>query len=323
MSSPTVPLFGYQSEMKSYVEQAKFVYELLAKGVNEHCGGFKDKVVLDLGVGFQLIHGGLTLPLALKDGAKQCFGIDIANPEEHSMEPNKVAFWRAAKDVLGIDVQGLDQNRVYFASTNILHFDDFFSRIVLMQMSASNMWFKDNMFDLTISNAVFEHVQNPASVLQELYRVLKPGGFAYIHWNPFSGLRMGGHDIGMPYYYPWAHLRLKKDEHVRKLAEVFANPQLTATAFPPEHTPTAERAAEYAKDPALFYEQISYDLNKMRIGTFLEYAKACGFEIAHSGFYITDSDRKYLTDEIRRELPGYSDEELLTVLHMAALRKPG
>jgi hypothetical protein len=118
--------------------------------------------VLDLGVGFQLTHGGLTLALALKDGAKRCFGIDIAHPDLHSAEPAKVEFWRRVRDELGVEVQGLDQGRVVFASTDILHFDDFFSRITLLQMSASDMWFKDDMFDIVISNAVFEHVKSPA-----------------------------------------------------------------------------------------------------------------------------------------------------------------
>ncbi|WP_157223835.1 class I SAM-dependent methyltransferase [Caulobacter sp. AP07] len=308
--------------MGRYVQQACDVYNHLANGVDEYCGGFDGKVVLDLGVGFQLIHGGLTLPLAIRAGASRCFGIDIASPGMHSSEPNKVEFWKAAKEMLSVDVQGLDEGRVYFASTDILHFDDFFSRIELLQMSASNMWFRDDMFDLVISNAVFEHVQNPHAVLKEMYRILKPGGTAYIHWNPFTGFRMGGHDIGMPFHYPWAHLRLKEKEHVKKLGEIFRNPDLFSTAFPPEHSPTAERAAIYAEDPGLFYKQIGYDLNRMRISEFLAYATSCGFEIAHSGFHCDESEKKYLTDDIRRELAGYSDEELLTIFHSAALRKP-
>lgn len=97
-------------------------------------------------------------------------------------------------------MQGLDDGRVVFASTDILHFDDFFSKITLLQMSASDMWFKDDMFDVVISNAVFEHVQKPAEVLAELFRVVKPWGGIAANWNPFAGFSMGGHDIGIPFY---------------------------------------------------------------------------------------------------------------------------
>ncbi len=293
----------------------------MVRAAREHLGGLQGKTVLDLGVGCQLTHGGLTLALALQDGAKRCFGIDIAHPELYSTKPAKVAFWKHAKDVLGVDVQGLSEDRVVFASTDILFHDDFFSKITMLQMSASEMWFKDDMFDLVISNAVFEHVKKPQEVLTELYRVLKPGGGAVINWNPFAGFKMGGHDIGIPYIYPWAHLRLSESEHIEKLAEVFSDEKLYTMAFPPEHTPTAERAKVYAEDPTLFRSQISYDLNKMRISEFLGYARQIGFEVLTSKPLIFDEDRKYLTPQIRAELHQYSEEELLQTFHIAVLRK--
>lgn len=37
--------------------------------------------------------------------------------------------------------------------------------------------YADNQFDLIYSNWVFEHVENPDAVAQELLRVLKPGGY--------------------------------------------------------------------------------------------------------------------------------------------------
>ncbi|MEJ1157890.1 class I SAM-dependent methyltransferase [Prosthecomicrobium sp. N25] len=315
-------LFEYQVDFRNYVEAARVPYNILASNVKEHLGGFGGKLILDLGVGFQLTHGGLTLALALLDGARQCYGIDIAHPDLHAADPNKVAFWKQARDLLGIEVQGLEGGRVVFASTDILHFDDFYSKITLLQMSASEIYFKDNMFDIVISNAVFEHVQNPKRVLTELYRVLKPGGGAAINWNPYAGFRMGGHDIGMPYHYPWAHLRLPEDRHVEMLGQVFSNPALYSTAFPPQHTPTPERAAIYAKDPALFRKQISYDLNKMRIPEFLDYAHSAGFELLSSVPHIPDEDRRFLTPEILAELSQYGEDELLQLFHTAVLRKP-
>ena len=63
--------------------------------------------------------------------------------------------------------------------------------------------YEDNSFDLIYSFEVLEHVENPRKVLEEIYRILKPGAYAYIStcnydsfyeghykrfWNPFIGI---------------------------------------------------------------------------------------------------------------------------------------
>ena len=45
-----------------------------------------------------------------------------------------------------------------------------------IQGNAENLNFPDNEFDLVFSNSVLEHVKNPKKALQEMYRVIKPGG---------------------------------------------------------------------------------------------------------------------------------------------------
>ena len=39
---------------------------------------------------------------------------------------------------------------------------------------------EDSFFDAIICNAVLEHVENPVEVVEELYRVLKSGGYLYL-----------------------------------------------------------------------------------------------------------------------------------------------
>ncbi len=316
------PLFDYQVNQENYVRSNEFVYSILKNGAEKYLGGIVGKTVLDLGAGFSLPQGGLPSALAVRDGARQCFGIDISNPDFFATDPQKVAFWKAAKDLLAVDVQGLNENRVYFGAYDTLHFDSFVSRIVALQMSASDMWFKDNMFDLVISNAVFEHVKDAKAVLQEVFRVLKPGGGIYAHWNPHSSFLMGGHDIGVPFLHPWAHLRLSKEEHVKILAKMLNDPELLRTANPPEHTITPERAKTYANSPDLLFKHMDDDLNKLRIRDLLTYAREVGFEIVHSGHHFRDEHAKYLTPEIRAELSDYTDDDLLTVFHSFAFRKP-
>jgi SAM-dependent methyltransferase len=50
--------------------------------------------------------------------------------------------------------------------------------------------FADNIFQLVVSHAVFEHVRDPMAMAAEIFRVLKPGGLAYIEtafMQPFHG----------------------------------------------------------------------------------------------------------------------------------------
>lgn len=317
------PLFDYQSDVADYVRNSEMMFRIMKEGVDRWCGGFKGKTVLEVGTGFQLPHGGLTTCLTLRDGAKRAFGIDICSPDEYAARPDHVAFWRAAREIYGVDVRGLDEGRVHFATQDILFDDTLFSRVTMLQMSASDMYFRDNMFDVMFSNAVFEHVPDARGVLKEMYRTMAPGGAAYIHWNPFTSLEMGGHDIGIPFYFPWAHLRLTEAQHIEMLRRVLSDPALYATANPPEHTITPARAKELSADPALFHKQMSADLNRLRVREFLAFAEEAGFEILHSGYHIKNELRLYLTDRVREELKGYDDDELLTSFHSAALRKPG
>ncbi len=316
------PLFDYQSDMADYVRNTELMFRIMKEGVDRWCGGFGGKTVLEVGAGFHLPHGGLTTCLTLRDGAKRAFGIDICSPDEFAARADRVEFWKAAREMYGVDVRGLEEGRVHFASQDILFTDDHFSGVTMLQMSASDMYFKDGMFDLMFSNAVFEHVPDAANVLKEMYRTMAPGGSAYIHWNPFTSLEMGGHDIGIPFYFPWAHLRLDRAQHVEMLRRVLADPALFSTANPPEHTITAARARDLAADPALFHRQMSDDLNRLRVKDFLKYAQDAGFEILHSGYHIKDEMRPYLTERVRAELADYDEDELLTFFHSAALKKP-
>lgn len=56
--------------------------------------------------------------------------------------------------------------------------------------SAPSLPFRDNSIDLVVSHAVFEHLRDPRQMARELWRLLKPGGTAYIDtafMQPFHG----------------------------------------------------------------------------------------------------------------------------------------
>ena len=88
----------------------------------------------------------------------------------------------------------------------------------LLQMNAEQLAFPDGSFDFVFSCSTFEHLPNPARVLEEIQRVLRPGGVAYIMLHLFTS-EGGAHDPriiadrreAVPL---WAHLR---PEHEAKV----------------------------------------------------------------------------------------------------------
>jgi SAM-dependent methyltransferase len=82
-----------------------------------------------------------------------------------------------------------------------------------LQMDAAKMQFPDDSFDFVYSYSVFEHLPEPSAVIDEVVRVLKPGGGSYISLHIYSS-EDGCHDLRLfsndraeiPY---WPHLRPK------------------------------------------------------------------------------------------------------------------
>lgn len=74
----------------------------------------------------------------------------------------------------GVDVTQAMLDRVDLSSGNI----------TLHNAPAENLPFKDGYFDLVTSYAFIHHVYNYEDVLKEVYRVLRPGGVAYIDLEP-------------------------------------------------------------------------------------------------------------------------------------------
>jgi SAM-dependent methyltransferase len=93
------------------------------------------------------------------------------------------------------------------------------SRLDVRRMDASDMSFPDASFDFVYSFAVFQHLAAPDRVLDEMVRVLRPGGTLYFDFILFTS-RTGSHDIrhlsGSDESIPlWAHLQPEHEDVVR------------------------------------------------------------------------------------------------------------
>jgi ubiquinone/menaquinone biosynthesis C-methylase UbiE len=100
---------------------------------------------------------------------------------------------------------------------------------------ARHLGYPDRYFDLLISSAVFEHIQDFDVALAEMYRVLKPGGYLFSHFGPiWSGsyghhLWLGDltyHTLELP---PFCHL-LMDEAALRMWLEDRGEPKAAAVA---------------------------------------------------------------------------------------------
>ncbi len=90
---------------------------------------------------------------------------------------NETDFFIASKKVLHIAPEQCFINR--FKKLKNLDYitADLYSPIVDVKADILDLPFKDNSFDVVLCNHVLEHIANDKKAMQELYRVLKPGGF--------------------------------------------------------------------------------------------------------------------------------------------------
>lgn len=86
-------------------------------------------------------------------------------------------------------------------------------------MDAADLKFPDETFDVVFSIATLEHVPNPPRVLDEITRVLRRGGYAYVQAGPLYHSPFGHHMFGYFQAEPWIHLRKTKDEIIRHAKE--------------------------------------------------------------------------------------------------------
>lgn len=92
------------------------------------------------------------------------------------------------------------------------------NRVIVLQMSAEEMGFPNEKFDVITAIEVIEHIPNLNKALGEIKRLLKPGGLFCItcpnRLFPFEthGIRWQGKEIGGRFpllpYIPWLHSRL-------------------------------------------------------------------------------------------------------------------
>ena len=154
-------------------------------------------------------------------------------------------------------------------------------------MDAMNLEFADNSFDGVYSFSVFQYIASPDLAAQQIYKILKPGGVAYIQLHLYTS--MGGSDHPLlrrnsKKYPPWGHLRRSTPFYLKHGMNV-----------------NCWRLAMYKKMFESIFDQVHY--------------------VSNDG--EQERARRFLKPSIRAELNEYSEQELLTSTFTVLCRKTG
>jgi SAM-dependent methyltransferase len=149
-------------------------------------------------------------------------GIDL---DPYPSDPSPVDYLRMLRNdglirtakTLGRRLTGIDRAYRRELRRQIDHHGQ--GRTTVRSMDAGRTTFDDASFDLAYSRSVFEHLRDPGAAIEEIGRVLRPGGVAHIELHLYTS-DSGVHDARifagdreeLPY---WSHLRPAHAERVR------------------------------------------------------------------------------------------------------------
>lgn len=179
-------------------------------------------------------------------------------------------------------------------------------RVKYHQESAEAMTsLRSGYFDLVYTFATMEHVPDVFLAFAEMDRVLRPGGAIYSIASPLWNSRHGHH---FPQYfanYPWAHLRLTRDEALQYLLD-------NKIEIDPAH-----RSAGFVAD--YMYNNEYFNMRSSR-----DYADATA-RLKSLTVLANNLDKEpEVPADILRELEamGYQDDDLRSVTHCFIAEKP-
>ena len=192
------------NEKSEFEEKAKVIGDIKKK-LDYHAieSGISNSIVLDVG-GAGGVLGGL-----LSSEASKVYVCDIIDHQEmYNGE-----FLRLLKEKFYRNSYELNLSKIEFHTAD-----------------AMNLPYRDNFFDLVVSNNVFEHIPEPTTALQEALRVTKKGGIIYLTFDPVWTADTGGH-----FHHfvdePWAHIVLSPQEYQSKMLHAGAD-AATVDEFP-------------------------------------------------------------------------------------------
>ncbi|NWF74611.1 MAG: class I SAM-dependent methyltransferase [Nitrospirae bacterium] len=134
-------------------------------------------------------------------------------------------------------------------------------RITFIQNTPTRIPVESNSADVVYSVDTVEHLSRPRETLLEIYRILKPGGIALLHFGPFRN-PYGSHleDI-LP--FPWPHVFFSQKTLLNVAARLYESPDYPVACYSRD-----EKTGQKKPNPYLDHAARDIFLNHITIRKF-------------------------------------------------------
>ena len=229
----------------------------------------------------------------------------IASKQPKSVVGSDIVQYQLNQSVLGKESQQIKQNENKYIKKTRKKVGGFFDKktndiVSFIEDDICNSRIESSSKDLIVSWDTLEHLNNPQKAFEEIFRILKPGGYTFHEYNPFFSFN-GGHSL-CTLDFMWGHVRLSSADFQNYLKQ-----------FRPYEYDLAMR----------FYEK---NLNRMTSNQIKQYIKIAGFEQIMFFPHIYIENYFEINEKIFAECKeNYPSLELIDLVSPAlylGLRKP-
>ena len=158
----------------------------------------------------------------------------------------------------------------------------------------------NNSVDCIFSWEVLEHIADPYKAFKEIFRILKPGGFAFHEYNPFF-CRGGGHSL-CTLDFPYGHVRLSQSDFKGYIKMIRPDEEAVAIQF---------------------YEN---NLNRMTLMDLESYVKSAGFRVLSIIPWLSKNNLLNIDENILMQAKSnyktVSEKDLISDLVWVVFEKP-
>jgi ubiquinone/menaquinone biosynthesis C-methylase UbiE len=147
-------------------------------------------------------------------------------------------------------------------------------RIAFIQNTPTTIPVESNSVDIVYTADTVEHLSHPREIFSEIYRILKPGGMAFVHFGPYHN-PYGSHleDI-IP--FPWPHVFFSQKTLLNVASRLYDSPDYKVACYSVD-----QHTGQKKPNPYLDHAARKIFLNHITIRQFNKLISDLPFQVVH------------------------------------------